>query len=143
MEIIKIDTLVHKNKNCIALAFKFNSKIQTQIKKLDATWSNTNKAWLVDDTYQNRNNLKLLLTDLATFKTGPNIKNVIAVNPTINGETITAVQKFTQWLNSRRYSASTIKTYTEALQSFLRFYADKPLGEITNNDVIVFNTIVR
>ena len=139
MEIIKIDTLVHKNKNCIALAFKFNSKIQTQIKKLDATWSNTNKAWLVDDTYQNRNNLKLLLTDLATFKTGPNIKNVIAVNPTINGETITAVQKFTQWLNSRRYSASTIKTYTEALQSFLRFYADKPLGEITNNDVIVFN----
>jgi integrase/recombinase XerD len=42
-------------------------------------------------------------------------------------------------MRSRRYSESTIGTYTDALKIFLRFYSDKPISEITNNDVIAFN----
>lgn len=143
MEVIKIDTLIHRNKNCIALAFKFNGNIQQQIKKLDAKWSVTNKAWLIDDTAENRNKLKLLLSGLATFEAGPNIKKeqppAIQVAPTLTDETVNAIQKYSAWLKSRRYSASTVKTYTEAMQSFLKFYAHKTIGDITNNDVIVFN----
>lgn len=40
---------------------------------------------------------------------------------------------------SKRYSASTIKTYSEALKSFLVFYREKSLSEITNEDVIIYN----
>lgn len=49
------------------------------------------------------------------------------------------IEKYTQWLHSKRYSESTIKTYSEGLQLFLKYYNDKPISEITNEDVILFN----
>ncbi|MEI8099612.1 MAG: site-specific tyrosine recombinase/integron integrase [Sediminibacterium sp.] len=50
------------------------------------------------------------------------------------------LQAFKQWLQSRRYSPSTIKTYTEALKSFLVYFNDKPVSTLTNQDVIDYNT---
>ena len=43
------------------------------------------------------------------------------------------------WLKSKRYSSNTIKTYTEALRTFLKYYASKPSSQITNDDLIQFN----
>jgi integrase/recombinase XerD len=54
-------------------------------------------------------------------------------------EGIVQIEKFKQWMRSKRYSASTITTYSEALKSFLVFYRDKPVAEITNEDVIIYN----
>jgi integrase/recombinase XerD len=48
-------------------------------------------------------------------------------------------EDFSRWLKSKRYSDNTIKTYTEALKSFLLFYNSKPIEEITNNDIIIYN----
>jgi len=42
-------------------------------------------------------------------------------------------------MRSKRYSASTITTYSDALKSFLVFYREKPVAEITNEDVIIYN----
>ncbi|MCX6336596.1 MAG: site-specific integrase [Bacteroidetes bacterium] len=50
------------------------------------------------------------------------------------------LQAFKEWLQSRRYSPSTIKTYTEALKSFLVYFNDKPVSTLTNQDVINYNT---
>jgi len=50
------------------------------------------------------------------------------------------LQAFKQWLQSRRYSPSTIKTYTEALKSFFVYFNDKPVSTLTNQDVIDYNT---
>lgn len=42
-------------------------------------------------------------------------------------------------MRSKRYCDNTIKTYINALKTFLTFYSGKPIDEITNDDVIVFN----
>ena len=42
-------------------------------------------------------------------------------------------------LLSKRYSANTINTYSEALKSFLTFCNTKAIKEITNDDVIAYN----
>lgn len=42
-------------------------------------------------------------------------------------------------VTSRRYNENTIKTYTEAIRIFLRFFSEKVLSEIGNNDIIHFN----
>jgi len=42
-------------------------------------------------------------------------------------------------MRSRRYSDSTIKTYTESLETFLRYFVHKSINEITNEDLINFN----
>jgi len=54
-------------------------------------------------------------------------------------EGIAQIEKFKQWLRSKRYSESTVTTYSEALKSFFVFYRDKAVAEITNEDVIVYN----
>jgi integrase/recombinase XerD len=54
-------------------------------------------------------------------------------------EAIVQIEKFKQWMRSKRYSASTITTYSDALKSFLVFYREKPVAEITNEDVIIYN----
>jgi integrase/recombinase XerD len=54
-------------------------------------------------------------------------------------EGILQIENFNEWLLSKRYSPSTIKTYSEALKSFFIFFREKPVGEITNEDVIVYN----
>lgn len=47
---------------------------------------------------------------------------------------------FRHYLQSKRYSESTIKTYTEAISIFLRYYSERDIHEIDNDDLIAFNT---
>ncbi len=42
-------------------------------------------------------------------------------------------------MRSKRYSESTVGTYSEALKSFLLFYREKAVVEITNEDVVIYN----
>ncbi|MBK7669153.1 MAG: site-specific integrase [Sphingobacteriaceae bacterium] len=57
----------------------------------------------------------------------------------LSEETIHKIEEFKFWLKSKRYSHNTIDTYTETLKTFLRFYAQKALSDITNDDLILFN----
>ena len=47
---------------------------------------------------------------------------------------------FKNYLNYRRYSQNTVKTYSDALEVFFRFFNDKPPEIINIEDLIQFNT---
>ena len=47
---------------------------------------------------------------------------------------------FKNYMNYRRYSSNTIKTYSDALEVFFRFYQNKKLESLTNEDIIHFNS---
>ncbi len=49
------------------------------------------------------------------------------------------LNQFKIYLQSKRYSESTIKTYSEALSVFFRYFHDRLLDEISNQDLINFN----
>lgn len=116
--------LVHKKEKRIAVFFEKNPDLIARIKQLeDARWSQSQKVWHLPDTDENRIRFK--------------IHRVASSLPSIEG--MEQMEKFKQWLRSKRYSESTITTYSEALKSFLVFYREKALDEITNEDVIVYN----
>lgn len=95
-----------------------------RIKQLEgARWSQTLKAWHLPDSEENR--LRFKITS--------------ATNTIPSTEGIESIEKFKQWLRSKRYSESTLVTYSEALKSFLFFYREKAIAEITNDDIIVYN----
>ena len=50
------------------------------------------------------------------------------------------IDYFEALLKSRRYSNSTIKTYTEAIKVFLKYFQDRDPAEISNKDFILFNS---
>ena len=108
----------------IAVTFEKNAELIARIKSIvGSRWSQSLGFWHLPDTDENRLRFKLPLLSTTT----PSEEGIIQI------------EKFKQWLLSKRYSPSTIKTYSEALKSFLIFFREKPIGEITNEDVIVYN----
>ena len=47
---------------------------------------------------------------------------------------------FKNYMNYRRYSQNTIKTYSDALDVFFRFFQNKTIESLTKEDLIQFNT---
>ena len=108
----------------ISVAFEKNIELIARIKTIEGSrWSQSLGVWDIPDTEENRLRFKLPLHSIST--------------PSEEG--ILQIEKFKQWLLSKRYSPSTIKTYSEALKSFLIFYREKPIAEISNEDVIIYN----
>jgi len=58
----------------------------------------------------------------------------------LSEKTIKQIEQFKLWMQQRRYSDNTIKSYIEALVSFLVFYKDKQIEEIDNKDIVHFNS---
>ncbi|WP_366183327.1 site-specific integrase [Flavobacterium ovatum] len=114
----------YKGNNRIAVYFEKNTDLIRRIKQVEgARWSPSLVAWHLPDTVENR----------IRFKIVPQSNNL----PSSEG--MEQIEKFKQWLRSKRYSQSTVVTYSEALKSFLVFYREKPIAEITNEDVIIYN----
>jgi integrase/recombinase XerD len=116
--------ITYKKEKRIAVYFEKNAEFIARIKLIEGSrWSQSLVAWHIPDTEENRKRFKIVP-----------LSNTIP-----SAEGIEQIQKFKQWLRSKRYSESTITTYTEALKSFLVFYREKAVVEITNEDVIVYN----
>jgi integrase/recombinase XerD len=114
----------YSKENRIAVTFEKNAELISRIKKIEnARWCPKMKFWHLPDNFENRARFKLTQQE----DTIP------------SAEGIEQLQRFSQWLLSKRYSLNTIKTYTEALRSFLIFYRAKNIAEITNQDVITYN----
>ncbi|OAZ04497.1 site-specific tyrosine recombinase/integron integrase [Flavobacterium succinicans] len=120
----KAQLITHRKEKRIAVYFEKNAALISRIKQLEGSrWSQTLSVWHLPDTIENRIRFK--------------IQTLSSSLPSDEG--IAQLEKFKQWMRSRRYSESTITTYSEALKSFLLFYRDKPISEITNEDVILYN----
>lgn len=116
--------IVHKSEKRIAVYFEKNVDLIARIKQIEgARWSQQKILWHIPDTDENR--IRFNIAPLAYSLPSP--------------EGIAQIEKFKQWMRSKRYSESTIATYSEALKSFLIFFREKPVAEITNEDVIVYN----
>lgn len=114
----------HKGEKRIAVFFEKNAALIVRIKQIEGCrWSQTLKLWHLPDTDENRKRFKL-----------PLVADTLPSN-----EGTIQIAKFKQWLRSKRYSESTIVTYSEALKSFLVFYNNKAIADISNEDVIVYN----
>ena len=108
----------------IAIYFEKNYDWIDRIKQQEGSrWSQTLGVWHLPDTIENRMLLQIVEAPIKL--------------PSAEG--IAQIEKFKCWLLSRRYSDSTIITYSEALKSFLTFYNDKAVAEINNDDVIRYN----
>ena len=116
--------VTHRKESRIAVYFEKNNELIARIKKLEGSrWSQSLGVWHLPDNETNRVLFKLTLLSESL--------------PSEEGKA--AIIQFIQWLRSKRYSESTIKTYTEALKSFLVFYKEKPIAAITNEDVVLYN----
>ena len=114
--------IMYKGKSRISIAFGYDTKLIKQVKSIDdAQWSANLRIWHLPDIQENR----------VVF--GLPLKNELS------NVHIEKTQQYLRWMRSKRYSDNTVKTYSDALKSFLVFFSHKPIETITNGDVIAFN----
>lgn len=156
MKQIIIEKTVHRNLPVLCIRFERDQRIEAALKKLDGIkWSQTMRCWYIKNMPANfRAALKALRpyghVDFSAVVNKPKPagksehtlpvkeKNVVQREPLPERHSI-QVEEFTKHLRSKRYSNNTIKTYTDALRTFLRFYKNKVTAQITIKDIIYFN----
>lgn len=116
--------ITHKKEKRIAVYFDKDAELIARIKMIEGSrWSQSLVVWHIPETEENRIRFQIVPVTYSL--------------PSVEG--MEQIEKFKQWLRSKRYSESTIKTYRDALKSFLIFYREKSITDITNEDVIVYN----
>jgi len=114
----KAELVTHKNLKRIQVFFDRDAAAIERIKKLPgARWSRTLNAWHLPDNNENRTRF--------------NIPNPVL----LKADKLEHVERFKTYLEVKRYSENTIKTYTDALKSFFLFYNDMDVLSINNYDV--------
>lgn len=130
---ITASLVLHDNQQRIALYFSNTDKLNQLVRAIPgARWSRTLKAWHIADVEIHRKMCNLLIVDRNT--------NAIKNNRQISTETQYLLNKFTNWMEVKRYSKSTIESYTNALLVFFSYHHTKNADQITNQDVMDFNT---
>jgi integrase/recombinase XerD len=153
----------HNDKEIVQLHFEKSEKLLQLLRNnKNLRWSQTMKCWYLPFDKNTKQDIFQLLKgsafinynefkpELVCEETRSSQKQ-IALKPQqfevrsikkldeLSEEGVKKVEEFKKWLSSKRYSENTIGTYTDALKTFLRFYANKSIAEINNNDVIIFN----
>lgn len=140
---IKAEPVAHRDEKRIKLIFDWDAGATEKVKNIaGARWSMTMNCWHIPYTKEAFNNLKTLFPKIEYEQ-----KEVMAIKKSItksdhifiNNNLRNHLREFKRYLLQKRYSDSTIKTYSDALKSFFVFYNDKNVEEITNIDLIIFN----
>ena len=137
LPVITLKKLHHRGKDCIGLYFEYDKTLIAHTKKLEnARWSATNKCWYVDDTNQDLDILPDHFKNVATLKneTGYEFGRKGFEARQLKYRLDEQVRLFKKYLVGRRYSKSTIDTYTSFVASFLHF-SQKDIDKLETIDV--------
>ena len=134
---INISTGLHRNNSVFFLHFYFNDLIIEKLKSISASWSQTKKCWCLKNSEENLALILELFKDVTKVdvskipkKTGFKRDLTTAEKKILNN--------FYLFLKGKRYSQSTIQTYTFFIADFINFHTKTPLEELTNRDVELF-----
>lgn len=118
-----VKIIEHKGEKRIAVVFDNKHELIKRFKKLEgARWSSSKKVWHLPYTEKYCDQFKIK-----------------EVEENANTDLYEHLDKFVAWLKSKRYSANTIKSYSEAIIIFLKFFSNKEIKDIDNEDIIRFN----
>lgn len=140
---IHLQEITHNSQLRVALTFEKNDNIIALLKSnfIDARWSQTNKCWHIP--YKEKTLEKLLHTfkgvAFLDYRKLTSKLKVIQPSITLNEEASLKMKQFEQFLTSKRFAESTVKTYLGAMRVFLNFYNDVPISSLNNQHIIKFN----
>jgi integrase/recombinase XerD len=153
MKTVILKYLTHRSDQNIALYFDKDHELISIVKALGAKWSQTNICWYLKAESDSLQKIFIALKGKAWIDYSE-IKQQSLEKPgkeekisdtediqkkLLTSEAIEKIETFRMWLKSKRYSESTTSTYTDAVKVFLKFFNERSISEIKNDDVVVFN----
>ncbi len=146
MKTIQLEKLLHRKGQVVAIRFPYDVALGNEVRKItNIRWSKSLKAWYAPYSIEVLKEIKtvfdsIAIIDASTLKMQVEKEKEATHNKKeLSQEALLQIERFLHWLRSRRYSENTVKTYSEALKTFLLYFDKKRINEITNEDVIEFN----
>jgi integrase/recombinase XerD len=149
MKSITVEPILYKAENRIKLIFPYDDVLIGMVRKIPGSaWSRTMKCWHISHEPASLEDLLKLFKGIAWLDysamkgrkagniTQPEKHNLAKATE----EDHAMISDLKKWMEHRRYSPSTVKTYCGAAMVFIRFIKPKPLNEVTNEDVVQFTT---
>ena len=140
---ISLSRQQRQGQTVVSIQFPHNAQANRVVRDIDGCkWSKTLQSWYIPNDQQSISDAILALSAIG-FVDYRALRHTNqgqpATAPDNEGETGHHLLAFKQFLTSRRYSANTIKTYSEALSVFMRFMANKPPAQWSLPDILRFN----
>ena len=136
--IIFLEEKIHRKNNQLLIKFDYDETLISLIRSIQGTsWSKSLKAWYISNTKDNLNIILKLFEKITTVdfsKTGKSVP----FKRNLTEEQKQLLNQFYLFLKGKRYSQSTIQTYTFFIADFINFHTKTPLAELTNRAVELF-----
>ncbi len=138
LPIIFLEQKLHRKENKLLLRFTYNEKLIALTRSIKGSlWSKSLNSWYLKDSKENLDIVLSLFKGITTVDTSK-ISKKVHFKRNLTKEQKELLNSFFLFLKGKRYSKSTIQTYTFFVADFINFYTDKALNELTNRDVELF-----
>lgn len=150
---IILSPLTHRNKKQVKIDFEYNETVISIVKKFPlVSWSATHKTFYMPFSKENINQFYLYLrqqnyyVDYSLLKTTTkhNIKNsspkTLVLSAPLDDKYKQQISNFVLWMQQKRYSKNTVKTYEAMLIVFFKYQYPKGINDISQKDLTHFNT---
>lgn len=147
LPIVTLTRAVHRKENQILIAFKHDWALIDVVKHLpQAKWSATLKRWYVKNNPENLKQIYSVFKGHAHVESSQLFdKKVVKPDPAtikqpreLTAQNKTLLNNFYSYLKGKRYSKSTVDTYTFFVADFIAFHNSKTLQSLTIKDVNAF-----
>lgn len=135
---IFLEQKVHRKKPQLLIKFKYNNVLINMVRTIkSASWSKTLKSWYIEDTKENLLLVQHTFENITSINTSKlSKKEVFKRNLTLAQKSL--LNSFYLYLKGKRYSQSTIQTYSFFIADFINFHTQTPIDKLTNRHVELF-----
>jgi len=143
----------YKGQEILLVSFKYNLELKEYLKKFSGVrWSSSLKSFYLRFNKDVTNSLFKYLrakgyyvdySALRPKKNSVELKSTtkkVSVGIEISNNIKDSIHRFKKWMAQKRYSVNTINTYESMLLLFFRFQHPKTIANITQKDILNFNT---
>lgn len=129
------------NRDNLKMYFRYNDKLLTIIRTIGKfKWSPKMRCWYGPFSPENLKAVRVAFQEVATLIEDVSIYNAPIPNqyrdkPEVSDVQNERIQAYEKYLIGKRYSKSTVLTYTSFIADFLRYLGDKSIRDISNRDV--------
>lgn len=140
----------HNDRDVVFMSFPKDNQLIAAVKSHGlARWSNTQRRWFIaQDQFRLTdvfNALKAFaFVDYSALKNSKPAEILPVKTPQnpekhpLSVENMRLIEQFRLWMQHKRYSNSSIDTYTSAVRDLLAFFEPKPASLLSNDDVVRF-----
>lgn len=143
LPVITVKEIKHRNQFWFGIFFDYDSELIERVKEIpDRRWSQSKKCWYIPFTKNSLEQSRTKFKGLAELDYSA-INDATYTNLKIrrppDNQTREILGQFEKFLQGRRYSSSTIKTYSYMIRDFLMYLEGKSLSEINQRDVELYS----